>query len=182
MKKDTIVQFVCFETPVDTDEFILQWEPYNKLVSREQEVTLQQESAKKGRFRYVSQHRCHADDFQFVFKKGRRSAHSPEVEIRVREAGGYTPIQVECSHDSDTDESKILVFISTAEADLEGFRQLPDYHYLNIYQAYYESCTYSYILEFYIENNHAARLMELVKMQNRTAETGMYKECLVLEK
>lgn len=47
MKKDSIVQFVCFETSMDTEEFILQWEQYNKEVGNDQEVTLQQEAEKK---------------------------------------------------------------------------------------------------------------------------------------
>ena len=181
MKKDTIVQFVCFETAVDTDEFILQWEQYSKLVSNNQEVTLQQEVDRKSSFRYVSQHRCHADDFQFIFKKGRRSAHSPEVEMRVKEAGGYTALQVECSHETDLNESKIFVFLSTS-ADLGVYRELSSYRYLNIYQAYYESCAFTYVLEFFVENIHAANLMEQLKIHNRPTELGMYKECTLVEK
>jgi hypothetical protein len=182
MKKDTIVQFVCFETPVNTDQFISHWEPYNKMVSNDQEVTLQQESEKKGRFRYISQHRCHADDFQFIFKKGRRSVHNPEIEMKVREAGGYTPVQIEYSHDTDADESKVLVFINKAGTDLEIYRQMPDYRYLNIYQAYYESCSYEYVLEFFVKNIHIDTLIQHLKSQNHIADLGVYKECLVLEK
>ena len=182
MKKDKIVQFVCFETPVDTEAFITQWEQYNDLVKVKQEVILQQESAHKCRYQFISQHRYHADDGQFIFKKLKRSSHFPEVEMRVKEAGGYSQIQLESSHDSEPEESKILLFLNVNEADLPFFRNLPDYHYLNIYQAYYESCTYTYILEYFIENKYAEQLIDAVKAQNRNAEIGLYKECLVLEK
>jgi hypothetical protein len=182
MKKDTIVQFVCFETTVDSDEFKLQWEQYSKLVSNDQEVILQQEVDRKSIFRYVSQHRCYADDFQFIFKKGRRSAHSPEIEMKVKEAGGYTAVQVESRHETNLNESKIFVFISAADINLEVYRNLSYYQYLNIYQAYYESCTYSYILEFFVENIQAAHLMEQLNIHNRSSEIGMYKECLVQAK
>ena len=182
MKKDKIVQFVCFETPVNADAFISQWEQYNDLVKIKQEVTLQQESEYKNRYQFISQHKYNADEPNFIFKKGKRSSHILEVEMRVKEVGGYTPIQVEFSHDSEEDEYKIFLFLNANEADLKFFRKLPDYHYLNIYQAYFESCTYNYILEYFIENKYAEQLIELVKAENRNAEIGMYKECLVLEK
>jgi len=179
MKKDTIVQFVYFETAMGTDEFISQWEKYSKLVSTNQVVTLQQEVESKSTFRYVSQHRCQPDDFQFIFKKGRRSAHTPEIEMKVKEAGGYTPIQVECSHDTDGDESKILVFISSADPDLAVYRELSGYLYLNIYQAYYESCSYTYILEYFVETIQAAHLTDQLKIHNRSSEMGIFKECIM---
>jgi hypothetical protein len=179
MKKDTIVQFVYFETTVDTDEFKLQWEQYSKLVSNDQEVILQQEVERKSIFRYVSQHRCFANDFQFIFKKGRRSAHSPEVEMKVKEAGGYSALQVECSHETDINESKIFVFISTADINLQVYRNLSSYQFLNIYQAYYESCAFTYILEYFVKNIEATQLMEQLIVHNRSSEIGMYKECSI---
>lgn len=182
MKKDKIVQFVCFETPVDTDAFISQWEQYNDLVKIKQEVTLQQESAYKCRYQFISQHRYNADETNFIFKKGKRSSHILEVEMRVKEIGGYSQIQIESRHDTEEDESKILLFLNTNEANLKFFRNLPDYNYLNIYQAYFESCNYTYILEYFIENINAEQFIELVKNENRNAEIGMYKECLVMEK
>lgn len=182
MKKDKIVQFVCFETPVKSDVFISQWEQYNDMVKIRQDVTLQQESAYKNKYQFISQHRYDADEINFVFKKGKRSSHILEVEMRVKEIGGYSPIQIECNQDSDDDESKIFLFLNCNETELKFFRQLPDYHFLNIYQAYYESCNYSYILEYFIENKFAEQLIDTVKTQNRNAEIGMYKESLVLEK
>ena len=182
MKKEKIVQFVCFETHADSDAFISQWEQYNDLVKVKQDVTLQQESEYKSRYQFISQHRYNEDDIQFYFKKGKRSSHILEVEMRVKEIGGYSPVQIEFNHDSETDESKILLFLNCNESELRFFRNLPDYHYLNIYQAYYESCNYTYILEYFIENKNAEQLIETLKTQNRNAEIGMYKECDVMEK
>ncbi|HYM92818.1 MAG TPA: hypothetical protein VET23_01670 [Chitinophagaceae bacterium] len=178
MKKGSIVQFVCFETPLDADEFILQWEQYSKLASNDQEAVLQQAAEQKGRFRYVSQHCCHGGDFQFIFKQGKRSSHIPEVVMRVREAGGYIALQVEFSHKTNTDESKILAFVNNTEVSLEALRMLQPYRHLNIYQAYYENSAYAYILEFFVENNHAAEFMQQLKMQNSAVEIGLYKECV----
>ena len=176
MKKDSIVQFVSFETTVETNEFRAQWEEYNKLVTGKQDVTLQQEVDGKNLHRYLSQHRFHEDDIQFSFKKGRRSAHDPEIEMRIKETGGYSTLQLECDHETTANDCKVFVFLSTAP-DLQLYKELLSYQYLNIYQAYYESCTYTYILEFFVDNKHVPELLEQLKLHNRISEIGVYKEC-----
>lgn len=175
MKKDTITQFVSFETSVATNEFRSQWEDYNSMVSGEQEVTLQQEVDSKGIFRYLSQHRFHDTDVQFTFKKGRRSAHNPEVEMRIKEAGGYFTLQSEYDHETEKSGCKVFVFLNNTP-DLNIYKELLSYQYLNIYQAYYESCAFSYILEFFVDNIHVNQLIEQLKIHNRVSEIGIYKE------
>ena len=181
MKKDTIVQFVSFETTAATNEFRTQWEEYNNLVTGEQEVTLQQEVDSKNLYRYLSQHRFHEDDTQFTFKKGRRSAHDPEIEIRVKEVGGYSTLQLEYDHETATDYCKVFVFLSTAP-ELKLYKELLSYQYLNIYQAYYENSTYTYILEFFVDNNQLPQFIEQLKIHNRISEIGVYKECKTTKK
>lgn len=176
MKKDTIVQFVSFETTVATNEFRAQWEESNKLVMGKQEVTLQQEVDGKNLNRYLSQHRFHEDDNNFSFKKERRSAHNPEIDMRVKETGGYSVLQLECDHESAANDCKVFVFLSTVP-ELTVYKELLSYQYLNIYQAYYESSTYTYILEFFAENKQVPELIEQLKLHNRISEIGVYKEC-----
>jgi hypothetical protein len=176
MKKDSIVQFVSFETSVSTNEFRAQWEESNKLVACEQEVTLQQEVDGKNLFRYVSQHRIHEGETKFAFRKERRSAHNPEIEMRTKELGGYSPLQVECDHQTAANHCKVFVFLSTTPEPVL-YKELLSYQHLNIYQAYYESSTYTYILEFFVDNNHLQQLLEQLKLHNRLSEIGVYKEC-----
>ena len=179
MEKETIVQFVSFETAGDNDEFISQWDEYSKDIRKIRSIKLQQEIGKKRGAKYLSQHSSYKDDFKFVFKKERRSAHFPEFEMKVRQLGGYTPSQIQCKHDSRKDESKIFLFITGVENNLEVFRELSHYRFLNIYEAYFESSNYDYILEFFVENSHTSEFMEQLKMQNRHFEAGMYKECML---
>jgi len=176
MKKDAIVQFVCFETNVTTDIFISQWEQYSNQVSGDHNVILQQGSEKNDRTKFISQHWCVGDDFQFVFKKGRRSSHNQEIEMKVREAGGYTAIQVECSNNSGAGVSKILVFVNINESDLPFYRSVATYQYLNIYQAYYESCTHGYVLEYFVKNSDLDNLFNQLKNYKPSAEIGVFKE------
>src|SRR5688572_2013324 len=96
MENEIIVQFVFFETMGDNNEFISQWDQYSKEMKKIQKIKLQQETGNKKKAKYLSQHSCYKDEFQFVFKKERRSAHFPEVEMRVRQLGGYTPLQMQC--------------------------------------------------------------------------------------
>src|SRR6266498_5266963 len=123
MKENTIVQFVSFETTLDSEAFIPQWEQYKRSVKSDVDVSLHQGVLKNGTFKYISQHRCPGGEFQFVFEKERRSSKSPEVEVRRKQAGGYSVLQLESKHDADVDESKIFVFILKPETDLDIFRQ-----------------------------------------------------------
>lgn len=182
MKKEKIVQFVCFETPVTTDVFISQWELYNDMVKVKQKVILQQESENKCKYQFVSQHSYSPDETQFIFKKNRRSSHVLEVEMRVKEIGGYSPLQIECNRDSDDEESKILLFLNCFENELDDYRSLPDYTHLNIYQAYYESCTYTFILEYFVNDANTEQLFEMMKTKKLSGDIGVYKECLLQEK
>jgi len=179
METENIVQFVWFETAGNNFEFMSQWDEYSREMKKVQAIELQQEIGSKKNARYLSQHSCFKDDFKFVFKKDRRSAHFPEVEMKIRQLGGYITSQIQCKHDSKEDESKIFVFINGIEANVDLFKQFSHYRFLNIYEAYFESSNYNYILEFFVENSHTEEFMEQLKMQSRHFESGMYKECVM---
>ncbi len=179
MKENTIVQFVSFETTLDSEAFILQWEQYKRSVNSDANVTLQQQALKNGTFKYISQHRSPAGEFQFVFEKERRSSKSPEVEVRRKQAGGYSALQIESRNDPHADESKIFVFIIKPEADLDIFRQFSVHGKLNIYEAYYENCEFTYILELFVKDEYARDVLQQLKILTSFAEAGIYKECLV---
>jgi hypothetical protein len=177
MRKDKIVQFVCFETKIDTEKFIMEWEQYTRSVNSNEDVTLQQ-SEGNGVFRYIAQHRSETGEFQFIFTKARRSSRTPEVEIRAKQAGGYSVLQIEKMNEAHADESKVFVFLSDPQADLNLYRQLSSHGKLNIYEAYYENCRYAYILEFFVKNKYVSELLEQLK-QYQTVEIGIYKECML---
>lgn len=179
MKKDTIVQFVCFITNLPLDDFASKWERYAKrLMNNNSEVTLQQQAETKSRYRYISQHKWPDQDFQFSFMNERRSEHFPEHNVKVVQAGGYISLQVECMHNEDNGDIKLIAFVGHNETDIDFYRQLSLYRHLNIHQAYYESCTYGYIMEFFVPEADVAELVQQLK-QRPGVETGIYKECLV---
>ena len=179
MENEIIVQFVFFETMGDNNEFISQWDQYSKGMKNIQKIRLQQEIGNKKKAKYLSQHSCYKDEFKFVFKKERRSAHFPEVEMRVRQLGGYTPLQIQCNHISRSNESKVFIFMNGGEAEINSYRELLQYRSLNIYKAYFESSSYDYILEFFVANDHSTEFMDQLKSQTGHFETGIYKECVL---
>jgi hypothetical protein len=181
MRTETIVQFVSFETTETNNEFRPKWEESNKLVVGTSSVTLQQKVDNKNLHHYLSQYRFHEDDIEFRFKKHRRSANDPEMEMRIKEVGGYSTLQLECDHEAAADDCKIFVFLNT-DPDLTLYRELLSYHHLNIYQAYYESSAHTYILEFFVDNKEVPSFVEQLKLHNRISEIGVYKECNKIKK
>lgn len=170
-----IVQFVCFETALNTEQFIIKWEQYNRSVNSDKDVTLQY-SENKGIFKYIAQHRFVAGELQFTFTRAKKSSRIPEPEIKIKQVGGYLVVQSEKTSDAHPDESKVFVFLSGPGANPEAYKQLPNHGKLNIYEAYYENCQYAYILEFFIKGKQLTSLLEQLALLS-PGETSVYREC-----
>ncbi|HRH60800.1 MAG TPA: hypothetical protein PL045_09545 [Chitinophagaceae bacterium] len=177
MSTDKIWHFVCFETTLGSEQFIKRWEEFTHSENSNADVTLQQ-SEKNGVFSYIAQHRRPVGELRFIFEKSAKSSRIPQVEIKAKQAGGYSLLKAGKTKVTNADESKIFAFITDARADMSVYGQLPPYCKLNIYEAYYENCQYAYILELFVGDSHAAELMERLKQYNVT-EIGIYKECVL---
>jgi hypothetical protein len=177
MREEKIVQFVVFETALDSDAFLGRWKQYKRSIDDEVSVTLQQREVKNGKFKYISQHKCSSGDFHFIFEKDRRGVKTQEAAVRQKLAGGYTALQHDHSGETKANESKIIVFVLDPRTDLDDFRQFSVHGKLNIYEAYYENCEFAYILEFFVKNEYAADVLKQLKILTSFAEAGIYKEC-----
>jgi hypothetical protein len=177
MSAEMIVQFVCFETTLNSEQFINKWEQYTRSAKSNANVTLQQ-SEKNGQFSYIAQHRFADGDFNFVFTKGKRSSRIPEVGIREKQAGGYLALQLNRKGDVATGEYKVFVFITDPQTDLSVYRGMCQANDLNIYEAYYENCQYAYILEYFIKKSAVEELIEKLHARH-VADTGIYKPCML---
>jgi hypothetical protein len=178
--KDTSVQFVCFITKLDLDEFEPEWERYSdKLMNKKVKPTLLQNTTeRKNKYRFISKHEWPERDFHFSFINNRPSNYFPENKVKIVQAGGYIPIQMNKNLSGENDDLKLIAFINHNETDIEYYRRLPFFNNLNIFQAFYESCSYGYVLEFTVpEKNVDDLLIQL--SQRHTVETGIYSECIV---
>ena len=179
MKKDTIFQFVCFDTSLVLDEFLPQWESFAEkfINNRASIISLHQQEGNKNKFRYVSKNEWPSNDFQFVFQKGKVSDKFPAGQVKVTQAGGYSPVQIEHAKKAAKDEIKVLAFVNDTRTDLKFYRDLKPVHHLNIYEAYYENSLFTYVLEFFVKETEAVGIIELLKKQSLQVEACMYKEC-----
>jgi hypothetical protein len=180
MKKDKIFQFVCFITNLEPDEFSPKWEHYAKrLITKKADPALQQQvTGTKSRFRYISKHEWTDQDFQFSFMDERRTEHFPEHNVKVVQTGGYIPLYSVRRGPEEDNDVKLIAFIGHNETDIEFYRGLNLYHHLDTYQAFYESCSYGYVMEFIVSEKNADELLLQIK-QRTGAETGIYRECFV---
>src|SRR4051812_19048364 len=101
--KDAIVQFVGFETSMALDDFTAQWERFAKRFIKQDihTITLQQQVVTRSRFRYISRNKWSEDNFQFSFMGGRASDYFPDHRVKVVQAGGYLPVQLEYTDHPD---------------------------------------------------------------------------------
>ena len=172
-----IVQFVCFETALPSDQFIKRWEEYHRSENSDMDVTLQQCEGGKI-FKYLAQHRGAGNELRFVFSKGASSPRIRRELINTKQAGGYLVLQEERMNETRGDESKIFVFLTSPQVNLNAYRQIRVDTQLNIYEAYYENCNYAYIIEFFVKTKYVSELTEQLKKLN-PCEIGIYKECSV---
>jgi hypothetical protein len=180
MIKATVIQFVCFATKLGPDQFIPEWDLFaKKLKYKKQEpVLLELASEVKNKYRYISQHECPGADFHFSFMTESRSDHFKEHRVQVVQAGGYMPLPSGKKYREEDGDVKLVAFLGHKENDIDFYRELPLFRHLDIYQAYYESCTYGHILEFYIADANAEELLRQL-YQRPGVDAAIYKECAV---
>src|SRR5215831_7523895 len=151
MKEEQIVQFVCFETPLDTEEFVAKWEQFAGSVNKGTDINLHQ-SRKNGLFRYVVLQRCMPDEFHFILENRRRSPFAKEVAIKAERAGGYSILQLNRTQKMKAGERKLFAFLHNPISDPDLYSKISVRNNLNIYEPYYENCRYACILEFFIKD------------------------------
>ncbi len=180
MIKETVTQFVCFATNLGSAQFIPEWEVFVKKMQHKKQDSnlLEIQTETKNKFRFISQHECPARDFQFSFTKEKKSEHFPEHNVRVVQAGGYRPLDNKKRYTQEDDDVKLVAFVSHNEIDIDFYKQLPLFRHLDIYQAYYESCAYGYIMEFYVPEANADELLHQLE-QRPGVNAGIYKEAAV---
>ena len=177
MKKDSIIQFVCFITELEPESFTSSWDAYAKVCGNDKHAILLHRNSKgKTKYRYVSQHSCDEQTFKFAFMKGRVSEHFPDHKVKVVQTGGYQPLQIQYKL-ADSNDETIVAFVDHNGPMLDTFKEFTSYTHLNIYQAYYESCVYGYILQFNAKEEDTAEVIRQIK--DTGTDVGCYKECLV---
>ena len=58
-----------------------------------------------------------------------------------------------------------MAFVAHSETGLDYYKR-QTFHYLNIYEAYFENCAYNYVLEFFLQDQEA-KFARPIKSQAR---------------
>lgn len=173
------MQFTGYITRLGLEEFAGQWEQYAKSTGNGLPVmALQQAAGAKCRYKYISQQAQSEANPRFNFT-GKGFGNFHDRRVKVEQAGGYMPLQVECRRHNENIDIKTIAFLPHRDAGLDFYRGL-NYHHLNIYQAYYENCLYGYILEFFTPETILEALLQELR-QRPAIETGVYTKCVVQE-
>jgi hypothetical protein len=185
MNENTIVQFVGFITTLDFDRFVVRWDYYvQELKDKKMKATLQKQYGTKNRYRYISQHSGLQEDFRFAFMKKRASEHFPDHNARVIHMGGYKPLLLQSNLQDKKRYVNVMLYIKNQDADIEHYRQIPLYQKCNVYQAYFENCTYAYIMEFFVKDADVTEFMlqlkTLASNPTMSDEAGLYEEFSLL--
>ena len=176
MREEKIVQFVSFETTLDREQFISQWERFTRCDYSSKDVELHQ-SEENGTFRYLAKH-SHDGGFKFVFERARVSSKNPQVSIKVVQEGGYSLFQSNRNGDCQPNECKVFCFIQNSKADLSRYKDMNIDGDCNVYVAYYENCRFAYILEYFVKSDHAKELAEGLKRLELN-DVVVFKEWLI---
>jgi hypothetical protein len=181
MTKDKIYQFVGFVSNINSEKFTTEWERYASKLSTKKNAPVLMElvGGKKNKYSHLSKHEWESTDERFAFMEERKSEFFADMPVRVVQTGGYIGIHQEKKKQPQNDMGKLVVFVSHDENDIAFYKDLPLYLCLNIYQAFYESCLFGYVMEFFVSQNDTAELLQLLK-QRTGADAGQYKKCLML--
>jgi hypothetical protein len=133
----------------------------------------------KSRFRYLSQHEWSDGDFQFSFMNEKKSEHFPGSNVKVVQAGGYVVLHSQHKQREQHDV-KVVALINHDEMDIEFYQHIEGCKNFTIYQAYYESCQYAYIAEYFVPEKDQAILVDMLK-KRPCVEAAQYRECVGTE-
>lgn len=177
MSKDKIVHFVGFATTLPFEDFNPLWESCLKRLNVSSQKVILDETIQeqKGTFKYISQHEHSSADFKFAFMKESTRANFPNQKVRVVQAGGYMAVQFQPFPTKTKGMVKIIAFTSQGDNELDFYQQ-QSFLQLNVYEAYFENCKYSHVLEYLVNEKDAPALFTELKTRPGI-EVALYKEC-----
>jgi hypothetical protein len=175
MKQETIVQFVCFETTIGVEEFAAEWEGYTETLkaNKTKAVLYRQAKGSQKSFSYISKFEWPESDFQFTFIKERKPGRFSEAGIRALQMGGYITIEQKEIYNVRNNDTVIIAFIHHRETDITYYHDLPFYRQLAIHQAYYENCSFGYVMEFTVPAEDAETLLGYLQ-KRPGVDAGLY--------
>jgi hypothetical protein len=175
MQKDTIVQFIGYITALEPDAFAASWDAIAGRHIGQQAQSLLQQSGAKARYKYLSLHQGTSDSFPIGLASKKRSDGVAEHAVKLVSFGGYTA-QASVGGKENKNGAKVMAFVGHEENDLDFYHQTGLHQSVTVYEAYYESCAYSHVLEYIVAPANSAALVQHLKNRHGN-EVAAYIDC-----
>lgn len=177
MKKDSLVQFIGFITNLEQDDFTANWELFaGRFIRSDVKTTLQRNASPKARYKYISWHEGIQEDMP-AFAKKKRSESFPEHMVKLVEFGSYVADQPH-QHKAQNGLSRVFAFVGEESNDADFYTQTGLQQFVNVYQAYYQSCTYASVYEYWVSAENRDALVQHLKTRHGN-EVAAYVDCPV---
>ncbi len=180
MKQQKIIQFVGFATNIGINEFMPEWESYSGNFKSNPNTTallFREKIKNKKGFGYISKIEWLQSDFNSTVSNNQKAGRFSEHKARVVQLGGYISIDEKNVYTGRDSHATILALLGHNENDIAYYEDLPLYNQAIIYQAYYENCTYGYVIEFTVPEGDGEMLLQQLS-QRPGVEASMYTTCL----
>jgi hypothetical protein len=177
MKKDSLVQFIGFITALEQDDFTANWELFaGRFIRSDVKTTLQRNASPKARYKYISWHEGVQEDLP-AFTKKKRSENFPEHMVKLVEFGSYV---ADGPHQPKAPKglNRVFAFVGEESNDAEFYTQPGLQQSVNVYQAYYQSCTYASVYEYWVTAENCDALVQHLKTRHGN-EVASYVDCPV---
>jgi hypothetical protein len=175
MKQQTIIQFVGFATSMGIEEFIPEWESYtgNFKGTKTTALLYREKIKNKKGFGYISKIEWQQNDFNSTLANNQKAGRFSEHKARVVQLGGYICVEEKNIYTGKDSDTTIIALISHNENDIAYYEGLPLYNQAIIYQAYYENCTYGYVIEYTVPEGDGEILLQQLA-QRPGVEASIY--------
>lgn len=150
MEKDSLVQFVGFITALEQKNFTANWELFaGRFIRSDVKTTLQQNIHPKSRYKYIAWHEGAQQHLQPAFAKQKRSENFPEHMVKLVDFGSYEAAQPH-QHKGQKGLCRVVAFVNEESNDADFYTQAGLQQFVNVYQAYYQSCTFASVYEYWV--------------------------------
>lgn len=160
--------------------FTEQWGEFaRRYAEKSSSTTLLNQVQTRSRYSFISKHKWPEGDFQFSFMGKRKSDYFPERSVKVVQMGGF--IKMTNGDEQPVTPYTVIAFLKHEEYDLDFYRKPGSFRSYNEYSAFYESCLYGYVFEYFTTEAMLPELLLHLKSKAEN-EIAVYQNALPKKK
>lgn len=181
MRNNQIVQFVSFITSSEPETFLPAWKKYarEEMFPKNEPILLQRQSGSRNKFQYLSRHSWPEGEDCFSFKTSRKQGYFPEFPVQIQHIGGFIPVETVPACFQKENKHRLLVLAEQDDGEPSRPDGQPLVYRCNRYQAFYESCRYAQVTEFFGDSESLETIAGFYRLKPGT-EAVLLRDCRIL--